>query len=44
MSDSTDGGTDSDGLESTNLGIGTDGTPEWDNVGLSSVFELADDP
>jgi hypothetical protein len=34
MGKSTDSGTDSDGLESTDLGVGTDGTPEWDNVCL----------
>jgi hypothetical protein len=34
MSQGTDSGTDSDGLESTDLGVGTDGSPEWDNVCL----------
>jgi hypothetical protein len=40
MSEGTDSGTNGDSLESTNLCIGTDGSPEWNNVGLSSAWAL----
>jgi hypothetical protein len=36
MGKSTNGGTDTDSLESTNLSIGTDRTPEGNHIGEES--------